>query len=373
VANKVVIAPDKFKGSLTATEAARAIQRGVLAALPDATTELCPMADGGEGTVDAFLERGAERKVVRVRGPRGAPVDAQFALSGDTAILEMATASGLQLLDPAQRDPTQTDTTGTGDLILAALDAGAGHLIVGIGGSATNDAGVGMLRALGVRFVDAQNAELDGTILTFEQLVSIDVRALDPRLATTKIEVAVDVDNPLCGPNGAAHTFAQQKGATPEQIEQLERVLSHIADVAALTLGTDYRNEPGAGAAGGLGFAFIAFLNARLEPGVRVIARETGLDELLNGASLCMTGEGKIDLQTLHGKTVDGVARIAADHNVPVVAFGGAVEQAAADALAQRGITVVPIAPPGTPVADSIRRAAEFLESSARSIAALSF
>ncbi len=361
----IVVAPDKFKGSLTASQASRAIAAGAERAAPSAECKLCPMADGGEGTVDTFVERGASRVSARVRGPRGTPVAAAFALQGDAAILEISSASGLQLLEKDQRDPTRTNTFGTGQLILAALDAGASRLIVGIGGSATNDVGIGMLRALGARFLDEGEREIDGDVLDFERLASIDVRGLDERLKSAKIEVACDVDNPLCGPNGATRTFAPQKGATPAQIEQLERVVRHVARVAAATLGRDRSDVPGAGAAGGLGFAFDAFLGARLERGVDIIARACGLDSLLSNASLCLTGEGKIDLQTLHGKTVDGVARLAAKHGVRTIAFGGSVDDDAAAALRKRGVEVVTIAPPGTSTDESIRHAAAFLERAA--------
>jgi glycerate kinase len=366
VQEKIVIAPDKFKGTLSATEAARAIERGVLKARPQARCELCPMADGGEGTVDVFLERGAERKVARVRGPRGELVDAVYAGDGETAILEMSSASGLGLLDRAQYDPTQTSTFGTGELIRAALDGGARRIVMGIGGSATNDAGTGMLRALGVRFLDAAGTEIDGGILEFARLDSIDLDRLDPRIAKTAVEVAVDVDNPLCGPDGATNTFAAQKGATPGQIEQLERVLRRIAEISTRTLGRDESDVPGAGAAGGLGFALVAFLGAKLQPGVRLIARESGLDELLDGATLCLTGEGKIDLQTLHGKTVYGVALIAREHKVPAIAFGGTVDPEAKKRLAQIGVEVVGISPAGIPLEESIRSAAALLEAAAR-------
>jgi glycerate 2-kinase len=363
--DRVVIAPDKFKGSLTALQAAQAIQRGVLTAAPGAHCEVCPMADGGEGTVDVFLERGAQRRVARVRGPRGVSVDAVYAFTGAAAILEMASASGLELLEPSQHDPTRADTYGTGQLILAALETGARHLIVGIGGSATNDAGTGMLRALGVRFLDGAGHEIGEGILNYERLKSIDLRGLNEAVASARIEVAVDVDNPLCGANGASRMFAAQKGATPAQIEELDRVLGHIADVSERELHHDYRDVQGAGAAGGLGFALTAFLGAKLEPGVRIIARACGLERLLKGASLCMTGEGKIDLQTLHGKTVDGVAQLAREYGVHVIAFGGAIEKDAAEKLTQRGVEVVRIAPPATSPEESMRAAAAFLESAA--------
>jgi glycerate 2-kinase len=361
----IVVAPDKFKGSLTASQAARAIAAGASRAAPSAECTLCPMADGGEGTVDTFVERGARRISAQVDGPRGNAVASAFALQDDTAILEMSSASGLQLLEKDERDPTRTNTFGTGELLLAALNAGARRLIVGIGGSATNDVGTGMLRALGARFLDEHEREIDGDILDFERLATIDVRGLDRRLQSTTIEVACDVDNPLCGPNGATRTFAPQKGATPAQIELLESVVRHVACVAAATLGRDRSDVPGAGAAGGLGFAFDAFLGARLERGVEIVARACGLDGLLANASLCLTGEGKIDLQTLHGKTVDGVARLAAKHGVHTIAFGGRVDGDAAAALKERGIDVVPIAPAGTSAEESMRRAAELLERAA--------
>ncbi|HEY5341121.1 MAG TPA: glycerate kinase, partial [Candidatus Aquilonibacter sp.] len=262
MSSTVVIAPDKFKGSLTATQAAQALQRGVHAARPDARCLLCPMADGGEGTVDVFLERGSTRKSARVRGPLGAAIEAVYALRDGTAVLEMASASGLGLLEKAKYDPMRADTFGTGELLRAALDAGAKRVIIGIGGSATNDAGVGMLRALGARFLEADATVLKAGIASYERLATIDLRALDPRLAGIRIDVAVDVDNPLCGDHGAARTFAPQKGASPQDVAVLDRVMEHIADVAERTLHRDFRNVPGAGAAGGLGFALAAFLGA---------------------------------------------------------------------------------------------------------------
>lgn len=362
----VVIAPDKFKGSLSAREAALAIKAGVLDAAPGANCEICPMADGGEGTVDAFLERGAVRKLATVHGPLGKPVEAAYALDGDAAVLEMASASGLALLAKPEYDPVRADTFGTGELILAALNQGAQRLIVGIGGSATNDAGTGMLRALGVRFFDENQHEIGGgSVLAYQHLKEIDLGGIDKRLASVAIEVASDVDSPLTGPAGAARTFAAQKGATLEQIELLDRTLDHIADVAAETLHHDDRSRPGAGAAGGLGFALLAFLRAKMVPGVQLIARECNLDKLLDGAALCLTGEGQIDEQTLHGKVVYGVGQLAGKRGVPVIAFAGSVEKAAAQRLAQLGIRVVQIAPRGTPVETSIREARRFLQTAA--------
>lgn len=338
------------------------MQRGVLRVLPNADCIVCPMADGGEGTVDAFLAMGAKRLVTRVSGPLGDPVDAAFAMNDTTAILEMASASGLTLIPRDERNPTRTTTYGTGEMIRAALDAGAARIIIGIGGSATNDAGIGTLRALGVRFFDADGTQLDDSILEYERLHNIDASNLDDRLKHVRIEVASDVDNPLCGPHGAAFTFAAQKGASQLEIEQLDRILRRIAAVSEETLGHDFSNDHGAGAAGGLGFALIAFLGARLESGVRLVAQEAGLDRYLDGASLCLTGEGSIDEQTLHGKTIDGVINIAKKHRVPVIAFGGAVDTETAAALKKLGAKVVTIAPAGTSKEESIRNAAAFLE-----------
>jgi glycerate kinase len=365
LSEKIVIAPDKFKGSLSAEEAAAAIKRGVLSVSPGADCVVCPMADGGEGTVDAFLAMGAKRHVVRVSGPLGESVDAVFATSGRTAILEMAAASGLELIPSARRNPMQTTTYGTGEMMRAVLDAGATRMIIGIGGSATNDAGVGMLRALGVRFFDAAGTELGNGIVDYVRLRTIDVSHLDERLKHVRIEVASDVDNPLCGPHGAAFTFAAQKGASPDELERLDAILHRIAVVSAETLGHDFSKARGAGAAGGLGFALIAFLDAHLTSGVQLVAHEAGLDCYLEGATLCLTGEGSIDEQTLHGKTIDGIIGIAQKHHVPVIAFGGAVDPETAVILAQRGATVVPIAPAGTSKDDSMRNAARFLERAA--------
>lgn len=362
---RVVAAPDKFKGSLTAIEAAQAIRRGVLAAHPDADCKLCPMADGGEGTVDVFLQRGWQRRCVTVDGPLGDPVEAPFALQGDTAVLEMSSASGLKLLTPQRYDPLRADTYGTGQLITAALDAGAKHLIVGIGGSATNDAGTGMLRALGVRFFDGRGALIEGPMRAFDRLTRIDVSGMDARLEAVRIDVASDVDNPLCGPQGAAQTFAAQKGADADGIVALDAVLRHIADVAAVSVDRDCRDDPGAGAAGGLGFALMQFLDAKVEPGVKLVARQAGLDDLLRDADLCLTGEGKIDDQSLHGKTIVGVADLAKAHGVATIAFGGAVDRDAAAALQQRGVTAIQISPPDMPLERSMREAGALLQAAA--------
>ncbi len=337
---RIVIAPDKFKGHLSAAQAADAIERGMRAVLHDAEFVVAPMADGGEGTVDAFLRAGAQRLVANVRGPLGAPVDAAFAMLNATAVLEMAAASGLQLVPHDKRDVLHADTYGTGQLLRAAIDAGATRIILGLGGSATNDAGTGMLRALGARFIDETGEVLDRAIARYARLDEIDLTGFDSRVLHVPITIASDVDNPLCGPSGAARTYAAQKGANPAQIALLDSTLDHIADVAAQGLARDERMTPGAGAAGGLGYALLQFLHARMERGVQVIAEELDLGTALHGAALCVTGEGKIDDQTLHGKAVSGVAALARAQHVPVVAFAGIVEPHAKQELEERGITV---------------------------------
>jgi glycerate kinase len=362
---RIVVAPDKFKGSLTAAEAAAAIARGFRTAIEDCEVEEIPMADGGEGTVDAFLAGGAERRTLRVHGPLGDAVEAVYARSGDLAVVEMASASGLALLARERYDPLRASTYGTGELLAEIAREGARRCIVGIGGSATVDVGTGMLRALGVRFLDDSGSEIEGAMPGYERLARIELEHLDDRVRALDIAVASDVDNPLTGANGAARVFAPQKGASQQDVVTLERAASRIADVSAKTLGRDLRNVPGAGAAGGLGFALAAFLGARIERGALLVGRERGLGTALNGADLCATGEGKIDMQTLEGKTVSGVAEIARGAGVRVVAFGGLVESDAKKALAKLGVDAVETAT-GIPLDDALRRAGELLEAAAR-------
>jgi glycerate kinase len=266
-------------------------------------------------------------------------VDATFALEDGLAVIEMAAASGLVLLAPQERDALRASTYGTGELIRAALDLGVRRLVIGIGGSATNDGGAGLLVALGARLLDERGMPLPPGGAALAALRTIDLSGLDPRLAGAEISVASDVDVPLCGPSGASAIFGPQKGASPEDVRRLDAALAHFADVTARTVsGADHRDDPGAGAAGGLGFALIAFLGARFRPGVELIAELLGLDAALRGADLCLTGEGRIDEQTLRGKTVDGVARLARRYRVPVIAFGGSIDPAAEDELYRRGV-----------------------------------
>lgn len=323
---KVVIAPDSFKDSLDAAGVARAISAGLAKVWPEAERIECPMADGGEGTMEAIVAatEGEQRRQV-VRGPLGAPVEASWGwlAQSRTAVIEMAQASGIQLLPSAQRDACRSSTWGTGELIAAALAAGAQRIVLAIGGSATNDAGSGMLRVLGLRLLDREGQALAEGGLALTQLARIDASDLDPRLAEVQFEVAADVDNPLCGANGASAIFGPQKGATPEQVLQLDQALGHFADHCAQLLGEDLRESPGCGAAGGMGFAAKAFMGARFRPGVEVVAELAGLDGLVQGADLVITGEGRFDAQTLRGKTPMGVARVAKRHGVPVVVIAG--------------------------------------------------
>ncbi|MFW0758949.1 glycerate kinase [Pseudomonas sp. H11T01] len=323
---KIIIAPDSFKDSLSAEGVANAIALGLAEVWPDAQLIKCPMADGGEGTVEAILAAcDGELRSTQVQGPSGATVLARWGWlpQSCTAIIEMAEASGLQLVAVGQRDACSSSTYGTGQLIGAALDAGAQRIILAIGGSATNDGGAGAMQALGVRLLDDQGQTLSRGGLALKALARIDPGGMDPRLEQVRFEIAADVNNPLCGPHGASAIFGPQKGASPEQVQQLDQALGHFADHCAQVLGKDVRDEPGSGAAGGLGFAAKAFLNAQFRSGVEVVAELVGLAEAVRDADLVITGEGRFDAQTLRGKTPFGVARIARQHGVPVIVIAG--------------------------------------------------
>jgi glycerate kinase len=337
---KIVIAPDSFKDSLSAQGVADAIALGLADVWPDAHLVKCPMADGGEGTVESILAAcEGELRLTPVRGPLGATVDAAWGWlpHNHTAIIEMAEASGLQLLPLSQRDACTSSTFGTGELISAALDAGAQRVILAIGGSATNDGGAGAMQALGVRLLDAQGQTLAPGGLALAQLDRIDLSNIDPRLAKVRFDIAADVTNPLCGPHGASVIFGPQKGASPEQVQQLDNALGHFAERCADALGHDVKDEPGSGAAGGLGFAAKAFLGAQFQAGVNVVAELVGLAEAVQGADLVITGEGRFDAQTLRGKTPFGVARIAQQQGVPVIVIAGTLGEGY-QALYEHGI-----------------------------------
>jgi glycerate kinase len=337
---KIVIAPDSFKDSLSAQGVAEAIAQGLAEVWPAAHLLKCPMADGGEGTVESILAAcDGELRRAHVSGPLGATVDAAWGWlpQSHTAIIEMAEASGLQLVAPNLRDACTSSTYGTGELIRAALDAGAQRVILAIGGSATNDGGAGAMQALGVKLLDAQDQTLVPGGLALAQLARLDLSEIDPRLAKVRFDIAADVNNPLCGPHGASAIFGPQKGASPEQVEQLDQALGHFAELCAQALDKDVRDEPGSGAAGGLGFAAKAFLGAQFQAGVEVVAELVGLAEAVKGADLVITGEGRFDAQTLHGKTPFGVARIARQHGVPVIVIAGTLGEGY-QALYEHGI-----------------------------------
>jgi len=371
---KIVVAPDSFKESLSAAGVARALARGLRQALPAAEIIECPLGDGGEGTLDAVLAatRGEVREA-RVTGPLGEPVTARWGWLAEqrTAFVEMASASGLELVPRSRRDVLVATSRGTGELLHAALDAGAERLVLAIGGSATNDGGAGLLQALGVRLLDKQGQALGPGGAALAMLASLDVTALHPRLAEVEVVIAADVDNPLCGPQGASQIFGPQKGASPEQVRQLDAALAHFATVTAATLGRDVREQPGAGAAGGVGFAALAFLQATFRPGIEVVAELVGLDDALIDADLAVTGEGRLDGQTLRGKTPAGVLRLAQRHGVPVVAVAGSLGEGY-DALYEQGLAAAFSLVPGPlSLEEALAQAEVLLERTARDIGRL--
>lgn len=370
---KIVIAPDSYKESLSAAEVADIIEAGMREVFPEASYIKLPVADGGEGTVDAMVDAFQGRRLaVPVCGPLGETVQAGYGLSGDgsLAVIEMAAASGLALVPPARRDPRITSTEGTGELIRAALDAGARKLILGIGGSATNDGGSGMLRALGVRFLDAAGNDLPPGGAALANLARIDATGLDARLAACTINVACDVNNPLTGPQGASATFGPQKGATPEMIRELDAALHHFAGIIREQLGRDVEDLPGAGAAGGMGAAMVAFTPAKLRPGSEIVMEAVGLDAAVTDADLVITGEGRIDSQTIRGKTPHGVATVAKRHGKPVIGIAGCLTPDVA-VVHQHGIDAVfSVLDSACSVDQALAAAAENLRRAARNVAA---
>jgi glycerate kinase len=364
---RIVIAPDKFKGCLTAAEVADAIAAGVRRALPGAVIERIPLADGGEGTVDALVAATAGQIVpTRVMGPLPeSQVHATFALLGDgrTAVVEMAAASGLHLLRPDQLNPEATTTCGTGQLLLAARERGARKIILGIGGSATTDGGAGCAQACGITFAADGKPVL--TPLTGGHLVRHTLTVTNPHHALEDIEilVACDVNNPLYGPKGAARVFGPQKGATPEQVERLDSALARLAQS---TGNNPLAHYPGAGAAGGLGFGLLAFLGARIVPGFDLIAQTLHLKDRLAGADCVITGEGRLDASSLHGKTAIGVARLCKELNIPCIALVGAVAEGAEGALAEGITKYLAIADPSMPLTQAMAQAPQLLQRAAQ-------
>lgn len=327
---KIVIAPDSFKESLTALEVAEAIETGFKRIYPDAEYVKVPMADGGEGTVQSLVDALQGKLIeVDVTAPLGDKTTAFFGLSGDgkTAIIEMAAASGLHLVPQDQRNPLKTTSFGTGELIKTALDQGVEHIILGIGGSATNDGGVGMLQALGVQCLNQQQENVGFGGEQLGQITKIDMSRLDPRLNKVRFSVACDVDNPLCGEKGASATFGPQKGATPDMVQQLDAALRHFSDIVEQDLGLNICDQQGAGAAGGMGGGLLLLPNVKLQSGVQIVIRTLNLSEKMQGADLVITGEGRMDSQTIHGKTPIGVAKTAKAAGKPVIAIVGCLRE----------------------------------------------
>ena len=325
---KIVIAPDSYKESLSALEVATAIEQGFREIFPDAHYVKLPVADGGEGTVEAMVAatQGGIIKV-RVTGPLGENAEGFYGLSGDeqSAFIEMAAASGLEMVAPSLRNPLKTTSWGTGELIRHALDAGVKHIIIGIGGSATNDGGAGMVQALGAKLLDAEDNPIGMGGGELEKLARIDISELDTRLASCRIEVACDVTNPLTGKEGASAVFGPQKGATPEMIARLDDSLAHYAKIIARDLDIDVLNLEGGGAAGGMGAALYAFCGAELRQGIEIVTDALHLDNHVADADLVITGEGRIDSQTIHGKVPVGVAKVAKRYNKPVIGIAGSL------------------------------------------------
>lgn len=329
---KVVIAIDSLKGSLSSMEAGMAIKDGILAAKPDAEVIVKPLADGGEGTTDALIEgMNGERIDLTVTGPMHTPVDAYYGYLKDTntAVMEMASAAGITLVPDSEKNPLLATSYGVGEMINDAIQRGCRNFIIGIGGSVTNDGGIGMLKALGIRFLDENDEDAGEGGQALAKVARIDVSGMNPLLKECHIQVACDVNNPLCGENGSTYVYGPQKGVTEDMKKTLDEAMAHFARVTSETLENDYLNTPGAGAAGGLGYAFLAYTGAALTPGIELILDAVGLEEELSGADVVVTGEGRLDFQTAMGKAPVGVARLAKKYNAKVIAFAGSVTKEA--------------------------------------------
>ncbi|MBE4907622.1 glycerate kinase [Bacillus luteolus] len=341
---KIVIAPDSFKGSLSAIEVCQFMKEGVLQAIPHANVTEMPMADGGEGTLECLINgtNGTFFEEV-VKGPLGQPVQAKWGILGGgskTAVIEMAQASGLTLISKKERNPRRTNTYGTGQLIKCALDKGCTRIIIGLGGSATNDGGMGMAAALGVRFYNKNGESLPLGGITLAELDVVDVDELDPRVKNLEFIIASDVTNPLCGPTGASTIFGPQKGASSKDAKELDDALRNFAEKVHESVGKDILHIPGSGAAGGLGGGLIAFLNAKVSSGIEIIMNTLGFEEYIKDADLVLTGEGRTDEQTIYGKVPVGVARVAKKYNVPAICISGSLGEGT-DQLYEQGITAV--------------------------------
>ena len=328
----VVVAIDSLKGSLSSMEAGMAAKEGILAAKPDANVIVKPLADGGEGTTLALIEGlDGERIDLMVTGPMHTPVQAYYGYLKDrnTAVMEMASAAGITLVPEGEKNPLLATSYGVGEMINDALQRGCRNFIIGIGGSATNDGGIGMLKALGVRFSDENGEDAGEGGQALAKVSHIDTSDLNPLLKECHIQVACDVNNPLCGENGSTYVYGPQKGVTEDRKKKLDEDMAHFARITSETLGNDHRDTPGAGAAGGLGFAFLSYLGASLTPGIELILHAIGLEQELSHADIVVTGEGRLDFQTAMGKAPVGVAKLAKKYHAKVIAFAGSVTKEA--------------------------------------------
>lgn len=373
---RVVIAPDSFKESLSSPEVAAALERGWLRGAPGSTCVRVPLADGGEGTVEALVEATGGRLETReVTGPLGAPVRAAFGVLGGpgplTAVVEVAAATGLGLVPPADRDAGRATSYGTGELVAAALELGARRIVLGLGGSASTDGGAGLVRALRVRLLDADGAEVGPGGLALGRLARVDVTGRHPGLDDCELVAACDVDNPLTGPTGAAAVFGPQKGADAALVAVLDTHLARLAEVVAGAGLTADPASPGSGAAGGIGFAVVALLGGRLRPGFEIVADAVGLDDRLDGADLVLTGEGCLDAQSLAGKTPIGVLRRALARDIPVVGLAGSLGEGSDDLVAAGMTAVLSVAPGVTSLEQALGDTEANLERVARSLGAL--
>ena len=362
---KILLCPDSYKGSLSAIQVTEAMETGIRRVFQDAEIVRLPIADGGEGTVEALvMATEGEFRETEVCDPIGEPRLARWGILGEgrTAVMEMAAASGLTWVPQEKRDPRQATTFGTGEMIRAALDEGLRHFIIGIGGSATNDGGVGMLRALGGRFLDREGQELPEGGGSLIDLDRIDLNGLDPRLAECRILIACDVDNPLCGPRGASAVYGPQKGATPEVVIELDAALSRYAQIARATTGRDIADLPGAGAAGGLGAGFLYFTQAELKPGVEIVLDAISFDHQVRESDWVLTGEGRTDFQTAFGKAPVGVAKRAAQVGVPTLCLSGSIGEGYQDVLVQGIHGVMSVVPcPTMSLEDCMEDASELV------------
>lgn len=373
---RIVAAPDSFKGSLTAQEAAEALEAGIKRFDSSIEVEKVPMADGGEGTVQSMVDATEGRIIsATVEGPMLNKVEAFYGILGDggTAVIEMAAASGLPLVKPDERNPLIATTYGTGELIRHALDMGCRSIIIGIGGSATNDGGAGAMQALGAKFLDIEGNEIGLGGGSLGQLYKIETENMDARIREATITVACDVDNPLCGTNGASFVFGPQKGADSAMVEELDRNLAHYADLVESTLGVRIKDYPGAGAAGGLGGGLMAFAGATLKKGVDIVIETVKLEDRIKGADLVITGEGMMDFQTIYGKTPFGVAQAAKKRGIPVVAICGSIGKGA-EVLYQNGFeSIFSIVDSPMTLEEAMEKSGELLQNcSERVIRALS-